>query len=249
MKNYLKLFFSLLILIAGAGANANETSQHKLLSESVPWIVDTDKFLLINFRISAKEIEPFLKTNIALKVDADGFVNTMMEVYSAESISGIPAYHAAFVVVETESHTSRDGAPGHYAIWGIVSPAQSAKFFRKTLGFPYKPGTVEIESKKPQFIANIGDNTNTLLEIEATEMSDQPFAGKGFINMLFTKSNRLFKMEVPYLTDGSLANVHSFKVNTNKDPLLNLLGSTSPTWAILSHRQVFSYLYAIQLKK
>lgn len=247
MKNYLKLFFPLIILFAGVSANA--TGQQKLLSESAPWIVNTDKFLLINFRIKTKEIEPFLKIDIALKADKDGFVNTMMEVYSAENISGIPEYHAAFIVVETESHTSRDGAPGHYAIWGIVSPDQSAKFFHETLGFPYKPGTVKIESKKPKFIASIGDNTSTLLEIEATEISDKPFAGKGFINMLATKSNHLFKMEVPYLTDGFLANIPSFKVTTNKDPLLNLLNSTSPTWAIISHRQIFSYLYPIQLKK
>lgn len=248
MINYLRFILVSLLLVINVTANANGTTQQNLISDSTPWIVNSNNFLMINFKVNAKEITPLLKTDIALKVDKDGLVNTMIEVYSAEKISGIAEYSIAFIVVETESYASRDGTPGHYAIWGIASPTQSVKFLNETLGFPYQDGTIKIEYKKPKITATISDATGALLEIEAAEISDKSFSGKGMVNMLATKSNQLFKSEVPFISEGFFANTSSFKVITNKDPLLKLLASTSPAWSIVADKQIFSYSHAIQIK-
>jgi hypothetical protein len=212
-----------------------------------PWLVESSSFAMISFSVDPDVIQTFLPPELKPHLNGENRVPLILEVYSTEKIAGIPAYKTAFIVVEVAGYPSRTGTPGHFAIWGRVDSPASRDFF-SSLGFPYSLATtMDIRTADQQtFIADVSGG---LLNFQLDPSRDAPFVGQGTVDMLVFNNQKLMKSEVSYLTQGVFAKVTSFKVLANNDPVLNLLKSAVPDWALVSDKQIFSYSHLVPVNK
>lgn len=237
MFHFYRKCLLLLLLMPVVALAASKPSTEAPSSPS--WVVDSKSFAMVTFSLPAEEVKKLLPASIIPLVNDKGRVNTTLEVYNTERISGIPSYEIVFIVVDVANHPSRTGMPGHFAIWGRVDSKPSQDFFSKEFGFPYKlTSAIDIQPTANAYKASIAGE----LQLHIEPLRDQPFEGNGVVDMLSLHPEKgLLKTEVPFLTKGHFGNVVSLNITSKGDPLLDLLKNTKPDWSLVSDQQVFTY--------
>jgi hypothetical protein len=207
---------------------------------SPSWIVQSKSFAMVVFSLAVEDVKKFLPAGVIPQLNEKGKVTTTLEVYNTEQIAGIPTYKIAFIVVDIASHSSRHDIPGHFAIWGRTDSESSQDFFRHEFGFPYKVASqLHIQSTATSFKTSIANE----LQIHIEPLRDKPVEAGGTVNMMSVRAGTgLIKTEVPFLTKGYFGNLVSFTISAREDPLLGLLKSVKPDWALVSEQQIFAYL-------
>lgn len=212
-----------------------------------PWVVQSEKFLMVAFNLKAADVRKLLPKGVEPLLNKEGMVGALLEMYETSRISGIPNYKTAFVVVDVQGHDSREGTPGHFALWGRVSPLESLEAFRDNFGFPYEYAeNFGFRIEQAAHTATVGPPGREILKVMIAPVAEQPFEGQGIVNMLgMNADSGIVKSEVPYLTRGHSGKVLNFQVRPNGNPVLKLLKSATPLWAVVSKDQIFSYSHAV----
>lgn len=212
-----------------------------------PWVVQSENFLLVAFNLKPEEVRRLLPKGVEPLVNKEGTVGAMLEMYETKRISGLPNYKIAFVVVDIQGHESRAGTPGHFAVWGRVSPLESLAAFQSHYGFPYQYGEhISFRMEQDAHVGVIGPAGKETLKVKIAPIAEQAFEGEGSVNMVgMNADSGSVKTEVPYITSGHFGKVLEFEVRPGRDPVLKLLRKAAPAWALVSKDQVFSYSHAV----
>lgn len=212
-----------------------------------PWVVESENFLMVAFHLKPDDVRRLLPKGVEPLVNREGTVGALLEMYETKRISGLPNYKIAFIVVDIQGHPSRTGMPGHFAVWGRVSPLESLAAFKSHFGFPYQHGEqINFKVERNAHFGAIGPAGKELLRVKIESMADQPIAAEGSVNMVgMNADSGTVKAEVPYITQGHYGKILNFEVRPGKDPVLKLLRNTKPAWALVSKDQVFSYSHAV----
>jgi hypothetical protein len=190
----------------------------------------------------AKAVQALLPDGVRVQVDEGGKARLAIEVYGTRETSGVPNYQTAFVVVDIHDHPSRDGTPGHLALWGRVDDPAALAHFDEVYGFPYSLTewiTLDVQEGRHRAVVALGKDSALTLEIEP--LADQPFSRQGAVNMLAWKGPGLVVGEVAYLSRGHEGKVTRLEVKGSKDPILALLSTSTPVWSMVSTEQLFTY--------
>jgi hypothetical protein len=236
---YIALLFSLFtnFNMAFAGPEANTI-------QSPPWLVYSRQFLMVVFHADAKAVQAVLPKGIQVQPNQDGKASLMLEIYNTERTNGIPIYQMAFIVADINDYPSRNGTPGHFALWGRVDSPDALRQFREVYGFPYDVAesiTVDMHEGKHRGVIEFGDEGSIRAQIEP--LVDQTFKQDGVVNMVGMLSpNSLTIGEVPYFTHGNVGKIIELEIKNPKgDPILTLLKGAQPVWSMVSVDQMFSY--------
>lgn len=207
-----------------------------------PWVAESKNFLMAIFNLKADEVRKLLPKEIEPLANKDGLVPVTLEMYETARAASIPSYKTVFLVVDVKGHDNREGAPGHFAVWGRVTPEEALVPFKAHFGFPYRFSEMSVTAEAKAFTGVVGTADKAQLRIKLERQADQPFSGQGSVHMVGVKRGTgVVRSEVPYLTQGHVAKVTAFEVQPEGDPWLTLLKEAAPVWALVSTEQVFSY--------
>lgn len=222
------------------GAGLAQAGERRPLSP--PWLAQSQSFLMATFALKADDVRRLLPRNLEPLADANGMVVATFEMYETARVAGLPGYKTAFVVVDVKGFDSREATPGHYAVWGRVTPQEALSAFRGHFGFPYRLADLTVSDSGGQRTGVIGAPGAELLTIRLEPLAEQPFTGQGAVNMVGSKpGHRIAYAEVPYLTRGNMARIVDLDIRPAGDPVLTLLKDAAPLWALVSSDQLFSY--------
>jgi hypothetical protein len=211
-----------------------------------PWVMQSSNFLMAAFSLKASDVTPLLPKGMEPLANKDGMVQALLEVYETSQVSGLPNYKIAFIVVDVKGHDSRENTPGHFAVWGRVTPREALDAFRGNFAFPYDYADIGFSAEGDAHIAAIGAAGKEILKVKMVSLQDQPFSGQGAVNMVgMNADSGAVKSEVPYITRGHMAKVIAFEVRAKGDPVLKLIKDAAPVWALVSKDQTFSYSHAV----
>lgn len=239
---FILLFSGCASLAARATTSVPETPQFV-----PPWVVQSENFLMVAFHLKPDDVRKLLPKGVEPLVNKEGTVGALLEMYETKRISGLPNYKIAFIVVDIQGHESRTGTPGHFAVWGRVSPLESLAAFKSHFGFPYQYGEqINFGIEQDAHFAAIGPPGKEQLRVKIAPLADQPFEAEGSINMVgMNADSGTVKAEVPYITKGHYGRLVSLEIRPGGDPVLKLIRNALPAWALVSKEQVFSYSHAV----
>lgn len=208
-----------------------------------PYIAHSDNFMMAVFQLPAEEVEGLLPDNLEVFVNEQGLVSVSLECYETDRIWGLPQYKTAFMVIDVEDHESKNGTPGHFALWGIVSPEEASQHLVQAFGFPfsYNPDIrFDNQDHQNSTVIDLAGGGQIRLTLAIDENS--PFKSTGIVNMIgASKAKTLMISEVPWMSDGFSARIDDFKVEAGDNPYLKVLEGKNPIWAMVSNDQIFSY--------
>lgn len=212
-----------------------------------PWTAHSNNFLMMIFNLPVNEVKKLLPEDVEALANEAGMVTTILEMYETSSVSGIPDYKTAFLVVDIKNMDSRNGTPGHFAVWGRVDEPQALDVFRSHFGFPYShTERISVSPDKNVYTGVVGAAGKEILKVKIESVQEQPFSSTGTVNMVGLKNRQtVVRSIVPYLTKGYAGKVVSFEVRPDGDPALALIKEAQPVWSIVSTEQIFSYSQAI----
>lgn len=241
-----------LLFIFLFSANASLFAQTAGVAESPkfapPWVVQSGNFLMIAFNLKPADVQKLLPKGVEPLLNKEGMVTAILEMYETSQVSGIPGYKTAFIVVDVQGHDSREGTPGHFAVWGRVSPQEALDAFRSNFGFPYEYAeNITLGLEQDAHTCAIGAPGKEILRVKIAPIAEQPFAGQGAVNMVgMNADSGTVKSEVPYITRGNFGKVVDFQIRPPKgDRVLRLLKGAVPVWSVASKDQIFSYSHAV----
>jgi hypothetical protein len=208
---------------------------------SPPWLMQSGNFFMVVFKSKADAVQKLLPKGVEALADKDGLVGTALEMYETSRASGIPSYRTAFLVVDVKGHDSSGGTPGHFALWGRVSPPESLNAFVSHFGFPYEDADITLGLEEGTHVGIIADAGKEILKVKVEPVADQPIAVQGRVNMVGRKANGVVRSEVPYLSHGNAGKVVTLEVQPQADAALALIQGATPVWAMVAKDQTFSY--------
>lgn len=214
---------------------------------SPPWTAQSDNFFMIIMSLKAADVQKLLPKGVEALANNEGMVTTIFEMYDTKRVSGMPNYKIAFIVVDIKNQNSRDGTPGHFAIWGKTDSAESLEVLQEHFGFPYGLAeNITVGKEQNAHTGSIGAPGKEVLRIKIEPVPEQEFANEGIVNMVGVSGDRrVVKSEVPYLTSGYVGKVVTLDIQPQGDPVLELIEKATPVWAMVSDNQIFSYSPAI----
>lgn len=241
------LLLSIILLAGNTAVLAQATESAETPQFAPPWVAQSDNFLMVAFNLKPDDVRKLLPRGVEPLLNKEGTVGALLEMYETKRISGLPNYKIAFIVVDIQGHESRAGTPGHFAVWGRVSPLESLAALQSHFGFPYEYGEhIDFGMEQGAHLAAIGPPGRELLRVKIAPLADQPFEGEGSVNMVgMNADSGTVKSEVPYITRGHFGKILGFEIRPGNDPVLRLLKKAAPAWALVSKDQVFSYSHAM----
>jgi hypothetical protein len=244
LKRVVLLF---IIHLAGNPSFAQTAAPGQASQFAPPWVAQSENFLMVAFNLKPDDVRTLLPRGVEPLVNKEGIVGALLEMYETKRVSGLSGYRIAFIVVEVQGHDSREGTPGHFAVWGRAHPQEALDAFRRHFGFPYQYGEhIGIGMEQDTHVGTVGPDGKELLRVKIAPLAEQPFEGSGSVNMVgMNADSGTVKSEVPYLTRGHIGKVLGFEVRPGRDPVLKLIGKAAPAWALVSKDQVFSYSHAV----
>ncbi|HEX7026034.1 MAG TPA: hypothetical protein VF268_02245 [Gammaproteobacteria bacterium] len=212
-----------------------------------PWTAHSENFFMIVMSLHAGNVQKLLPKGVEALANEDGMVATIFEMYDTGRVSGMPDYKIAFVVVEIRNLNSRDGTPGHFAIWGKTDSPESLEVLQNHFGFPYSLAeNITVGKEQNAYTGSIGAPGKEMMRVKIEPVPEQPFTGEGIVNMVGLNGERnIVKSEVPYLTSGYTGRIVSFEIQPQGDPVLELIKNATPAWSMVSDNQIFSYSPAL----
>jgi hypothetical protein len=212
-----------------------------------PWTAHSNNFLMMIFNLPVNEVKKRLPEGVEALANEAGMVTTILEMYETSGVSGIPDYKTAFIVVDIKNQDSRNGTPGHFAVWGRVDEPQALDVFRSHFGFPYSHAeSISVGPDKNVYTGAVGTAGKEILKVKIEPIQEQPFSNTGTVNMVGLKNRQIMvKSIVPYLTKGHTGKVVSFEVRPDGDSVLTSIKEAQPVWSMVSTEQIFSYSQAV----
>jgi hypothetical protein len=207
---------------------------------SPPWLMQADNFMMVTFKVKADAVRKVVPKGIDVLVDADGLVTATLEMYQTRRTSGIPGYATAFLVVDVKGYDSRQGAPGHFAVWGRVGPAEALDAFRGHFGFPYEQADITLSQEKGAHVSVVRASGKDVLAVRIEPNAEQPISVQGSVNMVAIDQDRVLHSEVPYISNGNAGGGGAVDVRSD-DPALALIKGVKPAWSMVAKDQTFSY--------
>jgi hypothetical protein len=243
---FIFLLVTFSVLGSGNVISQTETSADKPVY-GPPWTAHSKNFLLMIFHLNVNEVKKLLPKGVEALANEAGMVNTILEMYETDGVSGIPDYKTAFIVVDIKNQDSRNGTPGHFAVWGRVNDRQALDVFRSHFGFPYHYAeNITVSADKDAYTGAIGTTGKEVIQVKIELIREQVFSNTGIVNMVGVKGTQtVVKSMVPYLTKGYAGKVVSFEIRPDGDPVLKLIKEATPVWSMISTDQTFSYSHAI----
>lgn len=241
------VLFSILLLWGNTALIAQNAGDAQAPKFAPPWVMQSGNFMMAAFNLKTADVQKLLPKGVEPLVNQEGMVTALLEMYETNQVSGIPNYKIAFIVVDIKGHDSREGIPGHFAVWGRVTPQEALDAFQGHFGFPYKfADSIMLGMEQDAHVGAIGAPGKEILKLKIAPVPEQPFTGQGAVNMVgMNADSGTVKSEVPYITRGYMAKVLSFEVRAKGDPVLKLIKDAAPAWALVSKDQIFSYSHAI----
>lgn len=218
---------------------------------SPPWVVRSEHSFTMVFSLKAEDVRRLLPTELEPLVDAQGRVNTTLEMYRTDRIAGFPAYTTVFIAVDVRGYDSRDGTPGHIVVWGKVNPSTVLPTFREHFGYPYEHvEDISIDINSGVYLAVVGAEDREILRVEIKPVQDQPVSPEGVFNRLGLSPRwGVVKSAVPYLTNGYTGEVSLFEVSPGGNPVLELIENEVPVWTMVSSDRTFSQSRAVLVRQ
>lgn len=238
---------SIILFTANEPAMAQATDSDTAPPFAPPWVVQSGNFLMLTFDLKVADVRKLLPKGVEPLVNEAGEVVAILEMYETERVSGIPQYKTAFIVVEVQGHDSREGTPGHFAVWGRVSPREALDAFRNHFGFPYQDAPdIDFSMEEKAHVANTGGPGREALRVKIAPIPEQPFEGEGSVNLVgMNADSGTVKSEVPYIMRGYNGKLLSFELRPGSDPVLKLLRNAVPLQAWVSNDRILSYSHAV----
>jgi hypothetical protein len=229
-----------LLLSVGSSAIAETTPS------SPPWLLQSGNFFMMVFKPKAEAVKKLLPKGVEALADKDGLVTATFEMYETRRASGLPSYKTAFLVVDVKGHDSREGMPGHFAVWGRVSPQESLNAFVSHFGFPYEHADITLALEEAVHVGTVSASGKKLLTARIAPNAEQPVTAEGSVNMVGRHAERgVVRSTVPYLSNGHVGKVIAFELEPNADPALELIDDLTPVWSLVTRDQTFSYSAAV----
>jgi hypothetical protein len=209
---------------------------------SPPWLMQSGNFMMLVFKSKAEAVQKLLPKGVEALLDKDGKVGTTLEMYETRQTSGLPGYRTAFLVVDVKGHDSRTGAPGHFAVWGRVSPQETLDAFVRHFGFPYQLANIALGLEKGSHVGAVGEAGKEILKVVLEPITDQPVSAQASVHMVGVHPDRgVVRSEVPYLSNGHVGKVVAFEVRPQADAALALIEGATPVWSMVAKDQIFTY--------
>ncbi len=207
-----------------------------------PWMAYSNNFFMTVFQLKFSDVQPLLPKHIKAKVNNLGRVTAMLEVYETKRIYGLPNYKMAFIAVEVKGYDSSNGMPGHWPLWGNVSPKPVARNMQRyfSLPFEFQPN-IAINKEAGLHSATIGAPDKALIHIKMRQLKDKTFSAEGVVNMLSKSQKGLFLTAVPWFSNGYAGELLSLDINADDIPALKLLEGQKPLFSVISINQTFTY--------
>ncbi len=217
----------------------NETD----IIKAPPFQAHSHHFMIALFHFKAKQVNGFLPKGIIARENEEGWVTAAFEMYETDRIYGLPNYKVAFFVVDIVGYDSENGTPGHFAIWGNITPREASENFNYHFGFPFVyEENIAFKIKGDIYEGTIGPPGKEKIKFELQKISDKPLSGSGIVNMVGkTTENKMVISEVPWLSEGNIGKLARFEIDPQGYPVLEILKDAKPFWAAISYDQIFSY--------
>ncbi len=247
-NKYLKLLFSLILaIISSCFLNAQKLDQ-KILEP--PFMAKSENFSIVLFNLDAHGVQEILPEGVQPKIKEDGQVTAGLELYTTSRVQGMPIFSIAFIYVEVEFMESKNGTPGHWAIWGETNNKEVLASMKSNYGFPYQYSSeISITAKKESYMSTIFGDEDERLHIQLKkEQATEPLITQGIVNMCGKiKNGNNVQSEVTWFTTGQKAEVISIEVEPGENKVLQLLKDSKSFWAMVSEEQVFCYSIPISI--
>ncbi len=235
--------FLLVSILYLPNSSAQQVKEEGKVLFPSPFIAHSSNFLMALFNLNKEEVQPLLPEGMRAKINESGQVTAGFEMYETDRISGIPNYLIAFIYVEVTGLNSKNGAPGHWAIWGNVTGKTVLNNFKDHFNFPYElEEQMSIVKVNNMFTGTVGSSGREKITLKVDYQHDKPFSGEGIVNM-YGENNKgqVVKTEVPWLSSGSFGNLVSLEINPMGNKALELIKDAKPFVSIISTNQSFSY--------
>ncbi|MEV4886292.1 hypothetical protein MRBLMN1_004852 [Chitinophaga ginsengisegetis] len=223
-------------------AYGQDSSATTIQLTSPPFIGRTSGFMGMGFRLNAEEAPKLLPKGIMVKTDQNGLAAGNLEIYRTDQVFGVPVYTIAFFVIEVKSQDDQHPKEGNWIVWGAINNKEALASFKQFYNLPHHYSSdIFLESNSALSKAKVGNTTEGGLELTLEKIDAKPVRAEGLAVILNNSAtNKVIKVEIPWLAEGHQTDIVSFKINPGNNDALKVLQHIQPFYTQVSSN-VFSY--------